>query len=77
MNYGNSFDMLNLSSQAVQGQLFFNIDTEELFVFGENTYSKICSNNTNNSLKFNKPTNCKNCGAPLVSCKCEYCGTIY
>ena len=37
MNYGNSFDMLNLSSQAVQGQLFFNIDTEELFVFGENT----------------------------------------
>lgn len=24
-------------------------------------------------------TNCKNCGAPLLSypCKCEYCGTVY
>lgn len=24
-----------------------------------------------------KPTNCKNCGAPLTSYKCEYCGTEY
>ena len=23
------------------------------------------------------PTNCKNCGAPLESHKCEYCGTKY
>lgn len=22
-------------------------------------------------------TNCKNCGAPLHSCTCEYCGTEY
>ena len=27
----------------------------------------------------NKPKvrNCINCGAPLTSCKCEYCGTFY
>ena len=24
-----------------------------------------------------KPTNCVNCGAPLTSYKCEYCGTYY
>lgn len=24
-----------------------------------------------------KYTNCKNCGAPLKSCECEYCGTQY
>ena len=64
------------------------MDTEELAKFLLNefvdhccdscpAYSKICSNNTNNPLKFNRPTNCKNCGAPLVSCKCEYCGTMY
>lgn len=23
------------------------------------------------------PTNCKNCGAPLKSNQCEYCGTKY
>ena len=23
------------------------------------------------------PTNCKNCGAPLTGCECEYCGTRY
>ena len=22
-------------------------------------------------------TNCKNCGAPLTGCECEYCGTRY
>lgn len=22
-------------------------------------------------------TNCKNCGAPLTGCECEYCGTKY
>ena len=24
-----------------------------------------------------RPTNCKNCGAPLTAHKCEHCGTIY
>ena len=24
-----------------------------------------------------KLTNCVNCGAPLVDCKCKYCGTEY
>jgi len=24
-----------------------------------------------------KPTNCKNCGAPLKTDECEYCGTQY
>ena len=71
MNYGNSFDMLNLSSQAVQGQLFFNIDTQELFVFGENTYSKICSNNTNNSLSFNNSTT-----APALPFTPNFCITL-
>ncbi len=23
------------------------------------------------------PTNCKNCGAVMKSCTCEYCGTTY
>ena len=22
-------------------------------------------------------TNCRNCGAPIKSCICEYCGTVY
>lgn len=24
-----------------------------------------------------QPTNCKNCGAPLKTNRCEYCGTVY
>ena len=27
--------------------------------------------------KIERPTNCKNCGAPLTGDKCEYCGTEY
>lgn len=22
-------------------------------------------------------TNCPNCGAPITSCRCEYCGTVF
>lgn len=28
-------------------------------------------------LKVNKSTNCPNCGAPITSSKCEYCGTDF
>ena len=34
----------------------------------------------NDKLQPNKityPTNCKNCGAVMKSCTCEYCGTTY
>jgi len=24
-----------------------------------------------------KLTNCPNCGAPITSCRCEYCGTVF
>ena len=30
-----------------------------------------------NGRKDTLPANCKNCGAPLSSHKCEYCGTEY
>ena len=30
-----------------------------------------------NGRKDTVPANCKNCGAPLNSHKCEYCGTEY
>ena len=26
---------------------------------------------------FDKLTNCPNCGAPITSSKCEYCGTVF
>ena len=29
------------------------------------------------SLKYDHPTNCTNCGAPLKNGKCEYCGAQY
>lgn len=28
-------------------------------------------------LTINKKTNCPNCGAPITSMKCEYCGTDF
>lgn len=47
---------------------FIGIDYEALLELYEK-FKGISSNNY--------PSNCKNCGAPLISNQCEYCGTKY
>lgn len=48
---------------------YIDIDSLNLFY---NKLKELYSNEQSNL-----PSNCKNCGAPLTSNQCEYCGTRY
>lgn len=55
----------------------FNINTDGFI--GTQTLEKLKNNinkNDSNLTKI-KRTNCPNCGAPITSYKCEYCGTRF
>lgn len=71
---------LTYADNYVAGLMFTTLDTNQVYVLNEaqevvevvNT-----SNNEPNVMHEQRTTNCINCGAPLTSHKCEYCGTKY
>lgn len=53
---------------------------EDTFVFNGKYWDEIGKSSdltTPQPKKITYPTNCKNCGAIMKSCTCEYCGTTY
>ena len=50
------------------------IDMDGLMYFSERIKQYI---DMKIELSTNKSTNCPNCGAPITSSKCEYCGTDF
>ena len=50
-------------------------------IFQTTTTNSICLTPNNGYWTYDyprsRPTNCKNCGAPLHGDKCEYCGSEY
>lgn len=63
------------------GDVCFNISTDEVLLFHSGEWIPVY--NENSTVEINAyepkiiPTNCRNCGAVLRSCTCEYCGTNY
>lgn len=62
----------------------YTYDLENYTSIDDNTYKTYCTSYEpdllNNEIIIHKnplPTNCKNCGAPLHSHECEYCGSEY
>ena len=66
------------------GDVAYGPDGEILMYEGKNSWITLCGvenlNESKEEPKYTKityPTNCKNCGAVMKSCTCEYCGTTY
>ena len=63
------------------GSIFITSDTNQVYVLNEaQEIIEVANTKNNNHLHVaheQRTTNCINCGAPLTSHKCEYCGTKY
>ena len=66
------------------GDIGYGPDGEILMYEGKNSWITVCDVENLNEpkeepkpAKIKYPTNCKNCGAVMKSCTCEYCGTTY
>lgn len=68
-------------SGAKTGTLYFDKHTNKMWMLdSENKWVHIANYGEYKTTaeKDNKNiTNCRNCGAPVRSCICEYCGTVY
>ena len=64
--------------KPIEGEVIYLLDTQDVYEYYRGRYIRLKTypNYETDSKKFHL-TNCKNCGAPLISHKCEYCGTIY
>ena len=68
------------SNPNVCGAIFVSTDKNNIYVVNEaQEIIEVCQiNNHKQHVRIEqRPTNCKNCAAPLTSYKCEYCGTKY
>ena len=67
------------SNPNVRGAIFVT-DTNCIYMVNEaQEIIEVCQTNNNKQhiCIEQRPTNCKNCAAPLTSYKCEYCSTEY
>lgn len=67
-----------------EGTVAILSDTRRAFIFSNGVWTKLSEDESEpDNLGKPIPTNCKNCGAPLVfshdykTAKCEYCDTVY
>ena len=60
--------------ERVNGEIYYTIDTNQIVIKSDDNLIKLASGKV-----YDLPNNhnCRNCGAPLKSCTCEYCGTVY
>ena len=69
--------------QQVESQDISSTEATEMFSLANNIISARSFEKTNIELApgkvydLPKNHNCRNCGAPVKSCICEYCGTVY
>ena len=60
--------------KRVDGEIYYTVDTNQIVIKSDDNLIKLASGKV-----YDLPNNhnCRNCGAPLKSCTCEYCGTVY
>lgn len=69
----------SINAQSINAyDTLFCVESSSLDTLKElSDYIKENDSNLNNNNSIKKQTNCPNCGAPITSYKCEYCGTRF
>lgn len=57
------------------GEVYYTVDTNQIYGYKDNDFIELSPGKVLYSLP--ETFNCRNCGAPVKGCKCEYCGTVY
>ena len=64
--------------KPIEGEVLYLLDVQKVYGYYRDKYVQLTMYpNCEVECEKVRLTNCKNCGAPLISHKCEYCGTIY
>lgn len=56
------------------GEVYYTVDTNQIYVHKDNDFIELSPGKV---YSLPETFNCRNCGAPVRSRVCEYCGTIY
>ena len=71
---GQSLPTREEEKERKNGEIYYTVDTNQTYMYKDNNFIELSPGKI-----YNLPEkfNCRNCGAPIKECKCEYCGTRY
>jgi hypothetical protein len=75
LNFIEPMSHKNAKDTHALGSVSYDNETDQMMIFLESGWTVLCD--SNDTITIHKPENCRNCGAPVVGNKCEYCGTSY